>query len=95
MSERISNLQLDRITAWLQQKTSATCPFCGSRNWTVDDELGSMPAYQTGDPHVQLDRGYTFVLVTCEGCGFTAPFAAKKMHMVLSESATDPDMAGA
>jgi hypothetical protein len=26
---------------------------------------------------VQLDRGYTFVLVTYEHCGFTAPFAAK------------------
>jgi predicted nucleic-acid-binding Zn-ribbon protein len=81
MSERITNRQLDRITTWIESKTNSTCPFCGNRNWTVDDELGSLPAYQSEAPSVQLDRGYTFVLVTCEHCGFTAPFAAKKIEV--------------
>ncbi len=81
MSEKISNQQFDRITQWLEEKTRASCPFCGNRSWTVDDELGTLPAYQSSDPQVQLNRGYTLVLVTCEHCGFTAPFAAKKIQM--------------
>lgn len=81
MTERITNRQLDRISAWLEERTSGSCPFCGNRSWTVDDELGSVPAYQSEDPQVQLDRGYTLVLVTCDHCGFTAPFAAKKIGM--------------
>lgn len=81
MPEKITNRQFDRISAWLEEKTTGACPFCGSRSWTVDDELGSLPAYQSSEPPVQLDRGYTFVLVTCEHCGFTAPFAAAKIGM--------------
>jgi hypothetical protein len=82
MTERITNQEMDRVGAWLEAKTNATCPFCAGRVWTVDDELGSLPALQRTDPRVRLDRGYTFVLVTCEQCGFTAPFAAKKIGMV-------------
>lgn len=81
MSEKITNRQFDRISAWMEERTRGECPFCGSRSWTVDNELGSLPAYQSGDPPVQLDRGYTLVLVTCEQCGFTAPFAARKIGM--------------
>jgi Zn ribbon nucleic-acid-binding protein len=83
MSERITNQQLDQITTWLEQKTNATCPFCNERRWTIDDELTSVPTYQTAEPQVQLYRGHTLLLVTCEQCGFTASFAAKK---IISES---------
>jgi predicted nucleic-acid-binding Zn-ribbon protein len=79
MSERITNQQLDRVTAWLQERTNATCPFCGERRWTIDDELTSVPTYQSGAPHLQLDRGHTLLMVTCDQCGFTASFAAKKI----------------
>ncbi len=79
MSEKISSDRLERITDWLRERTRGECPFCGGRDWSIDDELGSLPAYQREEPNVQLDRGYTLVLVTCERCGFTAPFAAKKL----------------
>jgi predicted nucleic-acid-binding Zn-ribbon protein len=84
MSEKITNRQLDHITSWIEEKTRGSCPFCGARSWSVDDELGSLPAYQTANPNVQLDRGYTLVLVTCERCGFTAPFAARKVGVETS-----------
>lgn len=78
MSEKIASRRIDRIIRWLEERTSATCPFCGRSEWTVDDELGCLPAVQTGtEPHVQMDRGYTLVLVTCAHCGFSAPFADK------------------
>lgn len=81
MPDKITRQQLARVIDWLEHKTEATCPFCGGRNWTVDDELSSLPAYHTGDAAVQTHRGHTLVLVTCENCGFTAPFAAKKMKL--------------
>lgn len=79
--EKIKDGRLGRVVDWLKQKTEGTCPFCGGHEWTVDDELGSLLAYQHQEPHVQLNRGHTLVLVTCEGCGFTAPFAAKKLEV--------------
>ena len=78
MSEKMASRRIDRIIRWLEERTSATCPFCGERDWNVDDELGCLPAIQVGaEPHVQTDRGYTLVLVTCGTCGFSAPFADK------------------
>lgn len=79
MGEKITDQQLSRVIDWLKQKTDATCPFCGSRRWTVDNELSSAPAYHSGDAQVQLDRGHTMVLVTCDNCGYTAAFSSKKM----------------
>jgi hypothetical protein len=89
MSERISNHQLDRVGAWLETRTNATCPFCHGRVWTVDTEMVSLPAVQSAEPKVQLDRGHALVLVTCEQCGFTAPFAAKKLGV--SAEGGEPD----
>jgi predicted RNA-binding Zn-ribbon protein involved in translation (DUF1610 family) len=78
VSEKIASPRIDRIIRWLEERTNATCPFCGQHDWTVDDELGCLPAVQAGaEPHVQIDRGYALVLVTCTGCGFSAPFADK------------------
>lgn len=82
MPDKISSQQLSRAIEWLEQRTDATCPFCGGRKWTVDDELSSLPVYQAGDAAVQTHRGHTLILVTCEQCGFTAPFAAKKMAVL-------------
>jgi RNase P subunit RPR2 len=77
VSEKIASRRLDRIVRWLEERTNATCPFCGAREWTVDDELGCLPAVQSAEPRVQTDRGHTLVLVTCTRCGFSAPFAEK------------------
>jgi predicted RNA-binding Zn-ribbon protein involved in translation (DUF1610 family) len=77
VSEKIAGGRLDRIIRWLEERTHATCPFCGQREWSVDDELGCLPAVQGAEPHVQIDRGHTLVLVTCANCGFSAPFAEK------------------
>lgn len=82
MSDKISENQLTRVIEWLKERTKATCPFCGSRTWTVDDELGTVPAYHEGDSEMQTGRGHTLILVTCEECGFTAPFAARKVTSV-------------
>lgn len=82
MPDKISDQRLERVIDWLKERTEATCPFCGSQSWTVDDELSSMPTYQEGDSEVQTARGHTLILVTCEACGFTAPFAAKKVASV-------------
>jgi len=90
MTRRISNRQMDRVGAWLEARTNATCPFCRGRVWTVGDEMGSLPAIQRADPPVQLDRGHPLVLVTCEQCGFTAPFAAKKLGVTAGEGDSDP-----
>ncbi len=79
MADKITDRQLARAIDWLEEKTEATCPFCRGRRWTVDDELSGFPSYQPGEPELQLDRGHTLVLVTCEQCGFTAPFSSKKL----------------
>lgn len=79
MTERITNQQLDHVIDWLQQKTNATCPFCGERRWTVDDELTSVPVLQSTGHRVELDRGHTLLMLTCDQCGYTASFAAKKL----------------
>jgi predicted nucleic-acid-binding Zn-ribbon protein len=79
MTERITNQQLDHVIDWLQQKTNATCPFCGERRWTIDDELTSVPVFQSTAHRVELDRGHTLLMLTCDQCGYTASFAAKKL----------------
>lgn len=80
MTQKITNEEMGAISSWLEQRTNATCPFCGAVDWTIDDELGTLPALQREEPFAQLDRGYAFVLVMCNGCGFTAHFAAEKMR---------------
>jgi transcription elongation factor Elf1 len=75
----MSASRLEGVQRWLETRTSGTCPFCESRSWVIDDELSSFPTLQSEDPCVQVERGYTMVLVTCEVCGFTASFAAKKL----------------
>lgn len=79
MSEKLSAERLAVVQRWLETRTSGTCPFCESRDWAIDDELSSFLTLQTAEPCVQVERGYTMVLVTCEVCGFTASFAAKKL----------------
>lgn len=81
MTEKITNRQVDDVEAWVKERTRGHCPFCGAGEWVIDDELCSLPALQHGDPAVQLDRGYPMVLVTCEVCGFTAHFSAKKLGL--------------
>jgi hypothetical protein len=79
MPGKMPERQLDNAIDWLRRKTDGACPFCGSHQWTVDDELASVPVYAAGDDSVQVHRGHTLVLVTCEQCGFTAPFAARRI----------------
>lgn len=79
MSEKISNRQVERAEEWMKERTRGRCPMCGGAEWAIDDELCSLPALQHDEPAVQLDRGYAMILVTCEECGFTAPFSAKKL----------------
>lgn len=79
MSEKIGTGDLERVEGWIRERTRARCPFCGGRQWSIDDEIASFPALQTSTPRVQMDRGYPMVLITCEGCGFSAPFSAKKL----------------
>jgi predicted nucleic-acid-binding Zn-ribbon protein len=81
MGEKITNEGLTTIIQWLAQRTNATCPFCGGHEWTVDDELTALPTLQHDAPHLQTERGHSLVLVTCDQCGFTASFAAKRLRV--------------
>jgi len=62
--------------AWLGTQPMQPCPICASQDWMVDTELGSLPGSTPGGG-LNLSRGFSVILISCQKCGFVRHFMAR------------------
>lgn len=82
MKDKLDSVTLTRFNDWFQARVRHGCPFCGSRDWTVHDELSLMSTVEGSTHRIDPAHGAPVVQITCNQCAFTAAFSATRIGMV-------------
>ena len=84
---KLEQTGIEKFNAWFQARVSRGCPFCDGRDWTVHDEMSLLSTVDEGTHEIDPAHGVPVVQITCNGCAFTASFAATRVGVIVA----DPD----
>lgn len=78
---RMSQEQVERVNAWVQEHVSEPCPMCSEFNWGLRPQMLVHPFVnpKTGQ---MVDASYAVVPLECGACGFMATFSATALGLV-------------
>lgn len=67
---RLNSEQLAAAIAWIREKANggASCPLCGTSDWTAADTLAAAISYRDGGFYA--DKGFPMLMLVCKNCGY-------------------------
>lgn len=72
---RMNDEQIERVSRWIEEKVTETCPMCSAEQWQFRPQMMVLPFVdpKTGEG---LRASYGVVPLECGECGFLAQFSA-------------------
>ncbi len=83
---KMSQLERDKIAAWVNKKTkNGSCPVCGSNSWVVLEHLMSGAVF-TGPNLIIGGPNYPQAVVVCNNCAYARTFMAIAIGVIPPDS---------
>jgi len=82
-----TNEQTTTTQRWLDAHWygKAKCPAGHDSGWSLEDSMSFVPGFVSDEsgPRIVHERGFRFVVLTCEQCGYVAFLNAKTLGIAI------------